>query len=136
VSRENLSLVRSIYADWERGYWGSVEWADPEIEYVMVDEPGSQTVTGLNAMQDAWRTFLRAWDGYRVEAEEFRVLDEDRVLVLLHAHGRGKSSGLDLGDAAFGRKGANVFQVRDGKVTRLAAYIDGDRALDDLGLEE
>ena len=132
---ENLELVRSILAEWERGDFRSVDWADPQIEYAIVDEPGSQVGRGVAAMTRTWREFLTAWDDYRVEAHEYRELDEERVLVALRAQGRGKASGLDIGAAGGGRGSANVFHVRDGRVTRLVSYFDRDRALADVGLE-
>jgi hypothetical protein len=109
---ENLDLVRSIYADWERGDWTSVTRAHPEIEYVMVDEPGSQTHQGLAAMAAAWRSFPSAWEDYRIKPVEFRQLDEGRVLVLVTVHGRGKVSRVELAEGSRGRSGANLFYTR------------------------
>ena len=47
---ENLDLVRSIVANWERGDWSSDSWIDPEIEYVIAGGPQPGTWKGRDAM--------------------------------------------------------------------------------------
>jgi len=130
---ENLDLVRSIFAAWERGDFSATRWADPEIEFVFADGPSPGNWTGVAGMAEGWRDWISAWDVHRVEAAEFRELDGERVLVFVHHTGRGKTSGLEL--RQIGASGANLFQIRGGKVTRFVIYLDRDRALADLGLE-
>ena len=134
MSQQNVEIVRSIYEAWERGDFGSTEWADAEIEYVHADGPAPGRWTGVAGMAEGWRDFLSAWEEWRGEAEEFRVLNDECVLVLMHGSGRGKGSGLEVGQ--MGAKGANLFRLRDGKVTKLVVYFDRERALADLGLSE
>jgi ketosteroid isomerase-like protein len=130
---ENLDLVRSIYADWERGDFRSIEWTDGEFEIVAAD--GAETGrTGLAGTVEGIREFVSAWENFRITAEEYRELDDGRILVLDRRSGRSKTTGLDL--ATMRTQGARVFQIREGKVTRLVLYLDREGALADLGLEK
>ena len=131
---ENLDLVRSIYADWERGEFDSADWAHPEIEFVGTDGPAPGVWTGLTGMAESFRDWLGAWENFRLEAEEYHELGDGRVLVLDQLNGLGKASGLDVGKTR--TTGAWLFHIRDGHVVRMARYQDRDRALADLGLEE
>src|SRR3954452_24626956 len=128
---ENLELVRSIFAAVGHGDFGSADWADPEIEYVRADGFEPDRLIGRDRMAAAMRSLFGALEDFRTEAEDYRELDAERVLVLTSARGRGKASGL-----AIDQKGAEVFEIRAGKVTRLVTYIDRANALADLGLEE
>jgi ketosteroid isomerase-like protein len=130
----NLDLVRSILAANERGDYSSVEWAHPEIELVLADGPTPGTWTGLAGMAEAWRDWGSAWEDFRVEVDEYRELDGERVLVLYRRSGRGKTSGLEIGQMR--TKGASLLHVRDGKVTRVVIYFDREPAFADLGLKE
>jgi ketosteroid isomerase-like protein len=132
VSSPNLDLVRSIYADWERGDFSRADWAHPQIEYVFVDGPHPGTWIGVAEMATAQRDFLLAWEDWRIEAEECRALDDERVLVHTRMSGRGRTSGVQL--AGMQQQNANVFNVRSGKVVRLVLYWDRERAFADLGL--
>jgi ketosteroid isomerase-like protein len=129
VASANLDLVRSIAAAWERGCYSSVEWADPEIEFVIADGPEPGSSRGPTALAPRLLDFQSAWQEYHSEAVEYRELDDERVLVLTYASGRAKASGVQIGQMR-----ANVFHVRGGKVTRLVAYWDRERAFADLGL--
>ncbi len=75
---------------------------------------------------------LGAWEELRVKAEEYREVDDERILVLVHWAGRGRASGVALEQIS--NKPASLFHVRNGKVTRLVLYWNGERALADLGL--
>ena len=131
---ENLDLVRSLYTAWERGDFGSTEWADPEIEYVVVGGPTPGRWTGVAGLHEAFCDFVSAWVEFGLRAVECRELDGERVLVFTRLSGRGRTSGLDLAQMQGG--GADVLHVRNGKVARFVLYHDRDHALADLGLEE
>ena len=136
MSQENVELVRPIYAAWERGDFSSAEWAHPEVEFVVADGPDAGTWTGTTGMAQAWHDWLGAWEEYRVEVDGYRELDDERVLVLMLHCGRGKTSGLDVGQTGTKRARANLLHVRDGRVTRLVLYWDRERALEAVGLPE
>jgi ketosteroid isomerase-like protein len=134
MSQENVELVRSIYASWERGDFSSAEWAHPEIEYTFFDGPDPGRFTGRAEMANQFRDWLSTWDGFRLRAEEYRALDSERVLVLDSPFGHGKTSGLDLGQIQ--GEGAWLFHVRDGTVTRMVRYMNRADALEAVGLTE
>jgi ketosteroid isomerase-like protein len=135
MSQENVELVRSIYARWGRGDFSSAEWAHPEIEFTIADLPAPVSRTGLAGMAEGYRShWLSAWEEFRVEPEEYRELDDERVLVLSHFSGRGRTSGLDVRQMR--TKGAELFHVRGQKVTRLVIWGHRERAFAELGLSE
>jgi hypothetical protein len=99
---------------------------------VFADGPSPRTWTGLTGLTGGFRDFVGGLEAFRLEAEEYRELDDERILVLARFSGRGKTSGLQLGETH--TTVAELFQVREGKVTRLISYFDRDRAFADLGL--
>lgn len=129
-----MDLVRSICAPWVDGDFSSAEWAHPEIEYVIADGPTPGRWTGLAGLAEGWHSWVSAWEGYSAEPEAYLEIDDERILVPLRNRGRGRASGVDV--ALMQSKGANLFHIRDGKVTRLVTFWDREHALDELGLTE
>jgi ketosteroid isomerase-like protein len=130
MSSASLELVRSIYAAWEQGDFSSAEWADRDIEYVVVDGPEPGRWRGLEAMAEGWRSWLRGWTDFRAEPDDFLFLEGDRILALVRNSAIGRTSGLELEQ----RSVANLFELRDGKVVRLVIYLERQHAFAELGL--
>ncbi len=131
----NLELVRSIYADWERGDFSQGDWAVSEIEFARVGlGPEDGTSIGPDGMASVFRSWLSAWRDWKLVAENYLEVDGERVLVPYSFTGRGKASGMEVGQLR--TAGAHLFHIRAGKVARLTVYADPNRALTDLGLEE
>jgi len=89
---------------------------------------------GLAGIEEGGLGILSVWEELRVEADECRALDDERVLVLTRLSGRGKTSGLELEQLQ--SRGADLLHVRDGRVTRFVHYWGRERALAALGLRE
>jgi ketosteroid isomerase-like protein len=129
---ENLDLVRSIYADWERGDFSHADWADSEIEFVRKAELEPERAEGIAGMAQVMRRWLAEWGEFRTgKVDEYLELDRSRVLVTGRMSGRGRASGAEVE-----REFVNVFELREGRVARLTLYPDRDRAFADLRLEE
>src|SRR5690348_11755646 len=123
---ENLDLVRSIYADWARGDFTAMDWAHPEIEYVLVDFVEPVRAIGREATADVIQGIFGDWDEPRIETDELRPLPDGRILVLNHLAGRAKKSGIDV--SQMHRNGAAILSLKDGMVITYRSYFDRDRA--------
>ena len=90
---------------------------------------GTKTYVGIDGMRAAWVDWLTPWTSYRVELE--RALDcGDRVVTFydVFAAPRGTTHEVKL-------SGADVWTLRDGKITRWEGFPNRNAALRAVGLE-
>jgi ketosteroid isomerase-like protein len=88
------------------------------------------TYVGLDGLRAGWLDWLAPWESYRVEIED--VIDAgDDVVVLPRDYGRRAGMAVEVGVM-----GGAVWTVRDGKVARIAFYLNRNEALEAVGLSE
>lgn len=133
MSRQNVELVRKLYERWERGDFATGDAFDPQAAYSRIGGEGAG-LSGewcVDEIPGALREYFRAFEGLRLEGDEFIDLDSDRVLVLSRHRGVGRLSGAPYEQAA-----ADVFTLRDGLIVRLETYWDRSEAMRAAGLAE
>jgi ketosteroid isomerase-like protein len=131
MSRQNVEVVREVYAGWARGdFSGSLGLYDAGITYTTfaAGEGDDLVLHGLEAVVRWNRQFFSHWRNYRVEAHE--VIDRgDKVLVIGHQYAEGKGSGAPMDMPLFA-----VWTFRDGRVTELLFTRHRDQALEAAGV--
>ena len=140
MSQENVEIVRGVIeaADRRDAEAASARY-DPEIEW-NVSELGMGEASGLLGLDrvvhghDELRAWLRewvsAWDFVEYEHEE--LIDAgDHVVHFLRSRVRGRGSGIELIADPY----AQVWTLRDRKITRVKVFRDRDRALEAVGLD-
>ena len=139
MSRENVELVRSFYA--ELGSEGSPRefdqrlsddalgrFLDPAIEWVAVPDSvlAVESYRGLEGVRRFWSEFLSAWESYRVEPLRFDDAG-DQVAVVVHIVGRTHELEVD-------ETRSSLLTVRDGRVVRVDSFADPEGAREAAGL--
>ncbi len=130
MSRENVEIVRSVYAAWLRGDI-ALDMLDPEISMVeSATLPGAASAHGIDAVERYIRSFAKHWDEIRFEPQEY-VDAGERVVVVARLVGRGKKSGVQVT-----RTWAYLWTLRGQKVLRMVGYADRAEALKAADVEE
>jgi ketosteroid isomerase-like protein len=131
VSQENGEVLRTVYAEWERGNLrAGRDLLDAGIESVWPPEfPSGGVYHGADAHARAMREWLSPWEDFELTAEGFCDAD-DRVVVPFRVRARGRESGIEVE-----RRWAHIWTMLGGKVMRFEVSLDPDQALKAVGLE-
>jgi ketosteroid isomerase-like protein len=132
MSEENLEIVRGIYCRTlalDPDLLVALgEFATPRTEFDFTDTyPDGQVVRGMDGVRRAARNW--PWDDLRFEPERFYDVDDERVLVFIHAIATGEGTGIPVE-----RRTAHELTFSDGNLVRFKVYSERDGALEACGL--
>jgi ketosteroid isomerase-like protein len=124
------SFRRGMEAYSRGDYEAALEGFDPEIEWSVHRNvsPDADTYHGHEGVRRFWGAWEESISGMALEIEECRCVDEDRVLAITRAHGKGAGSGAPV----VSRRFAQIAEFRDGRAVRVRLYGDVQHALEAL----
>jgi ketosteroid isomerase-like protein len=133
MSQENVEIVERQFNAWNAGDFD--EWAETWADDVEVFPPEGWPEGGVNRGLDAWRRQAErlrdTWAEARVEIDEIRPIEDDRVLAHIRYLTKGAGTGLP-----FDTPMAAVFFMADGKIKTGRYFWTADEALEAAGLSK
>jgi hypothetical protein len=132
MSRENVEIVRGhIEAFGGQNVPSALSFLDP---FVVLDPSrvgGPDVAYGHEAVAQAVRRFVGAFEEYVYEVERLTDLGSGAILAVATEAGRGKSSGVPVR-----RSFAFLYTVIDGKIARITVVPSEEQALEAAGVRE
>jgi ketosteroid isomerase-like protein len=132
MSEENVEIVRLAYERLNGGdIDGLIELCSSDFQLDMSERVFNPAVyEGHEGIRRFHVEVLEVWEEFEWEPKRL-VQSGDQVVALLHAHGRGRGSGLEID-----RRIAMLWTVRESEAISLRLYVDEADALGAAGLTE
>jgi ketosteroid isomerase-like protein len=130
MSEESLKIVGLAHEYLNEGdINGLIALCDRDFELDMSARAlNPETYRGHAGIRRFYSEVSEVWEDFRWEPLRF-VEAGEKVVVLLHSHGRGKGSGLEMA-----RDAAMVWTVAEGRAVSVRFHIDQAKALEAAGL--
>jgi ketosteroid isomerase-like protein len=132
ISEENVEIIKRLKAAFNaKDLEAFAALTTPDFEWTtaMMAVEG-EVFWGREGIEKYFEKMREVWEDFRGFATDYRDLGE-RVLWIGRLEGRGRASGLRL-DVALDV----LYDVRDGKISRMRSYLDHSEALQAAGLSE
>jgi ketosteroid isomerase-like protein len=131
MSAEHQELVKGAIAAFSKADWESLEsfyWPDAEAQ-APEGWPEAENALGWPAMRRQFERLKDSWEEDQFEVRSAQSLDEERVFVDGIWHTRGKGSGIEVDLETW-----VLATIREGKISRIAFYIDREKARQAAGV--
>lgn len=126
--RDNVELIESLWDAFSRGDIDKVAGGIADQgEIVFPDSvPWGGTYVGPEGWLEAFERLGSYFKDFKAKPEMILGADDDHVVVVVNATGRGKAGRLDL-------RVVWLYRLRDGKVVRGEAFPDSAAVLEAIG---
>jgi len=139
MSEENVEIVRrgleTLREALERRDFDSVFDADvlaDDVEWIPTGGfPGPNSYRGRDGFSEYMRTWAEDFDHLSFDIAWLVGAPDDRVVALVHQRASGQGSGVPVEMHL-----AAVYQLENGRVTRIRNYLDPAEALEAAGLRK
>jgi ketosteroid isomerase-like protein len=128
VSNENVELVRSSFELFIKTGEPVWEVTDPDVLIVDHDILDATEYRGPEGVRRWLSDWSSAWSGFSMSPERFIDAGE-HVVVIVQMKATGAASGIEIE-----RQDGIVYQVRNGRISRLDYFNSAEQALQAVGL--